>query len=40
MDQTKDCYRIVRYEIAVDLDYGAVREAPTHDRGGRATGWV
>ena len=28
-DQTKDCYRIVWYEINTELDYGAVVDPPT-----------
>jgi len=31
MDQTKDCYRIVIYEIDVEKDYGAVRPKPEID---------
>jgi len=31
MDQTKDAYRIVWYEIDVDKDYGGVHEAPVID---------
>jgi len=33
MDQTKDCYRIVLYDINVDLDYGAVIKEPEVDYG-------
>lgn len=31
MDQTKDCYRIVWYEIDVDKDYGGKHEPPVMD---------
>ena len=31
MDQTKDCYRVVWYEIDVDKDYGGVHEPPEID---------
>jgi len=33
MDQTKDCYRIVWYEISTDLDYGAKWTPPALDLG-------